>query len=60
MSWKMTICKGVYSGIITSEHPNGQTVRYAYDCLKRVTGVQTITDGKIYKNAYVNGDNSSA
>ena len=32
--------------------PTGQTVNYAYDDAKRVTGVQTTADGKTYKNAY--------
>ena len=32
--------------------PTGQTVNYAYDDAKRVTGVQTAADGKTYKNAY--------
>ena len=32
--------------------PTGQTVSYAYDDAKRVTGVQTTADGKTYKNAY--------
>ena len=32
--------------------PTGQTVSYAYDDAKRVTGVQTTADGKTYRNAY--------
>lgn len=32
--------------------PNGQTVYYAYDASKRVTGVQTDVNGKPYKNGY--------
>ncbi len=32
--------------------PTGQTVSYAYDDAKRVTGVQTAADGKTYRNAY--------
>ena len=32
--------------------PNGQTVYYAYDASKRVTGVQTNVNGQPYKNGY--------
>ena len=32
--------------------PTNQTVNYTYDASKRVTGVTTTGDGKIYKNAY--------
>ncbi len=41
------------TGLLTSvTDPNGQTVSYAYDASKRVTGVQTTAGGKTYKNAY--------
>ena len=32
--------------------PAGQAVTYAYDAAKRVTGVQTQADGRIYRNSY--------
>lgn len=40
-------------GTLTSvTDSNGQTVNYTYDESKRVTGVETTTDGKAYRNAY--------
>lgn len=40
-------------GTLTSvTDSNGQTVNYTYDESKRVTGVETTTDGKVYRNAY--------
>ena len=36
--------------------PNGQTVYYAYDASKRVTGVQTTVNGQPYKNGYTSYD----
>ena len=40
-------------GTLTSvTDSNGQTVNYTYDESKRVTGVETTTDGKTYRNAY--------
>ena len=45
------------TGTLTSvTDPNGQTVQYTYDTLKRVTGVQATAGGKTYKNAYVYTD----
>ena len=38
--------------LISVTDPAGQTVNYAYDASKRVTGVQTTADGKTYRNAY--------
>ncbi len=40
-------------GTLTSvTDPAGQTVNYSYDASKRVTEVQTVADGKTYKNTY--------
>lgn len=40
------------STLTSVQNPNGQTVNYAYDIMKRVTDVHTTADGKTYKNAY--------
>lgn len=32
--------------------PNGQSVNYTYDALKRVTDTSATVDGRLYKNAY--------
>ena len=49
----VTRCTNARSGELNSvTDPTGQTVSYAYDDAKRVTGVQTTADGKTYKNAY--------
>ena len=40
------------STLTSVQDPNGQTVNYAYDIMKRVTDVHTTADGKTYKNAY--------
>lgn len=42
----------VTSTLTSVQNPNGQTVNYAYDIMKRVTDVHTTADGKTYKNAY--------
>ena len=40
-------------GTLTSvTDSSGQTVNYTYDESKRVTGVETTADGKVYRNAY--------
>lgn len=36
--------------------PNGQSVNYTYDALKRVTGTSATVDGNTYKNAYTYED----
>ena len=40
------------STLTSVQDPNGQTVNYAYDIMKRITDVHTTADGKTYKNAY--------
>lgn len=40
------------STLTSVQNPNGQTVNYAYDIMKRITDVHTTADGKTYKNAY--------
>ena len=41
------------AGTLTSvTDPNGQTVNYQYDVLKRTTGTYTTAGGKTYRNAY--------
>ena len=40
-------------GTLTSvTDPKGQTVNYTYDASKRVTAVQTVDEGTLYRNAY--------
>ena len=34
--------------------PEGQAVSYSYDAAKRVTGVETLAEDKLYKNACKN------